>query len=46
MPSETFYVKPRHITFLDGECDERENVENPSQALQEVLDEYMGAADG
>lgn len=41
MPSETYYVKKRHQEYLDEQADERDGVDNPSQALQEVLDEHM-----
>jgi len=39
MPSQTYYVKSEHVTLLD-ELADREGLDNPSQALQHVLDEY------
>lgn len=38
MPSQTFHVRTEDITYLDKEADRR-GLENPSQALKQILDE-------
>lgn len=41
MPSQTYHLTRVQMEYLDTLCDTEPGLENPSQALKYVLNEYM-----